>query len=175
MIWRSLCPSASLMGLLLTSISIACGDDTSDKSGIDSSHADVVPFVESAELDEAPAVPSDSPIRKLKVEYESVPASFPAGDELEFVVSLTNPTGEDVILEPCPAYKINLGESATIISSELRRLNCAAGDRVPAHGSLSFEMKIQTYPPYTQPDGLYVLVWFLEPNLGRDIVNIEAT
>lgn len=135
----------------------------------------MVPFVATEELDEPPAIPANSPIRDLDTGLESVPEDMQAGDDLVFVVVLENPTDNDVVLDPCPAYNLNFGESASTVRSGFRLLNCEGGQRVPAGGSLSFEMRISTTSNVIQPDRHYRLVWRLEPDLSREITHLSTT
>ena len=54
-----------------------------------------------------------------------VPESVVAGERLRFAVVLTAPAGRDVPLDPCPDYKIRIGnETGTTEASYA--LNCAA-------------------------------------------------
>lgn len=97
-------------------------------------NVDVVPFEPTEELDELPPIPLESPITSLRVRLESLPEEVPAGEDLVFVAVLENPTDEDVVLNPCPAYSINYGESAGGVSTGLMLLNCDDGDHIPAGG-----------------------------------------
>lgn len=150
-------------GLVVGILGTGCSDDTTD----------VVPFKATEEVDEPPDIPTDSPIRHLRVRLESVPEEIEAGDDLAFVAVLENPTNEDISLEPCPAYHINYGESATVVSTQ-RRLNCGGGDRVSAGGSLSFEMRISTDAQFIEPGGDYRLVWRLEPDVTGTVTHVAT-
>jgi hypothetical protein len=89
----------------------------------------------------------------LRVEIV-VDGPAPTSGPLDYRVRLSNPTGEPISLDPCPAYRTGLyrkdsrGES---YSGSGGRLNCdAAPDAVPAGGSVVFAMRHET----TDPDGI---------------------
>jgi hypothetical protein len=65
-----------------------------------------------------------------------VPATVARGTTLAYVVDLTNPTQETVVLDPCPVYQESV---ANVHLSYL--LNCE-GVTIPAGGSARFEMRL---------------------------------
>jgi hypothetical protein len=73
-------------------------------------------------------------------------SGFDAGAIARYSVTVSNHTGAPVRLTPCPSYTEYLGVSAGPgrSASVVRHyyLNCAAVRRIPAHGSLTFEMRM---------------------------------
>lgn len=85
---------------------------------------------------ELPAAATPPPPRfaTLLVSLEA-PGSVRAGTNVNFVVVLTNPTGEPISLDPCPSYTMNFGK----FSYAYGQLNCLV-DQVPPHQSVRFAM-----------------------------------
>ena len=79
-----------------------------------------------------------------------VPESVVAGERLRFAVVLTAPAGRDVPLDPCPDYKIMIGNDMGKTEASYA-LNCAAvpyrdaGGRpyLPASTAVSFDMQVE--------------------------------
>src|ERR1035441_556105 len=62
--------------------------------------------------DEEPIpIPSPSPL----IARISAPATAAPGQSLEFTVTLTNPSGTDHLLDPCPTYTEFVGSGAATI------------------------------------------------------------
>jgi len=79
------------------------------------------------------------------------PAAVAAGTTFNYVVTLRNPTDQAVALLPCPSYEQVLNAESGQQAASLR-LNCAgAGDSVPAHGEVQFEMRASA--PEASPQG----------------------
>lgn len=97
----------------------------------------------------------DSPLNALRVSVEQAPVSVRPGQEVRYVVRLTNPTDADVALAPCPGYlasRFVLGVEETGYNvSELYRLNCRPVGAVPAQGSVAFQMRTEV--PADPPGG----------------------
>src|SRR5262245_26893803 len=62
-----------------------------------------------------------NPVTYLVPSIES-PPTVPIGGTLEFVVKLTNPSGHDISLDPCPNYNVSLSGVKT---GGFYQLNCA--------------------------------------------------
>lgn len=91
----------------------------------------------------------------------SVPSRLRSGQRLDYTVTLTNPGPMAVPLDPCPSYRqslidvLELPDKKGVTSSY--RLNCAAAPAsVPAHGSITFRMRLDTT---AVPAGNRQLVW----------------
>ncbi|MEV4121541.1 hypothetical protein [Micromonospora sp. NPDC049645] len=88
--------------------------------------------------------PPSSPLDKLTVAVQG-PATAAAGSRLTFRVTLGNPTGGPLALDPCPGYlmeRFSLGDATNdaVNTSQLYRLNCRPLPQIPAGGSAVFEM-----------------------------------
>jgi hypothetical protein len=59
---------------------------------------------------------------------------------------LHNTSGKRVAMSPCPSYTqylaIAAGNALTVVAQQRFYLNCAAVRQVPAHGSVTFAMRI---------------------------------
>lgn len=97
----------------------------------------------------------------------SAPATVAAGTTLAFVVTLTNPTGADFSLRPCPSYEEFVGSGSSgqwVATIRDYFLNCDAVRAVPAGGSLRFEMKLAL--PADQPQGFAKFGWSFQGDGG---------
>ncbi len=92
-----------------------------------------------------PPPSSRSPLNGLTATV-AVPAILSAGATASYRVTLVNQSGAPLRLEPCPSYAEYLGVfSGPARPLSLTRhyyLNCAAIRRIPAHGSVTFAMRI---------------------------------
>ncbi|MDQ1742797.1 MAG: hypothetical protein QOE23_1136 [Pseudonocardiales bacterium] len=91
----------------------------------------------------------------------SVPRRVRSGQTLDYSVTLTNPTSVAVSLDPCPSYRQSLIDLLKLPdkkgSTSTGRLNCAAAPAsVPAHGSITFRLRLETAGV---PAGDRRLVW----------------
>ncbi|HJR18559.1 MAG TPA: hypothetical protein VJ922_02475 [Actinomycetota bacterium] len=89
----------------------------------------------------------------------SAPAAVQGEGVLRYEVTIRNPTGFAVRLDPCPVYRqVLLREGFMHPSSYL--LNCAASDGIiPAGRQVTFEMEMDLG---IVPDGEYILWWGLD-------------
>jgi hypothetical protein len=97
--------------------------------------------------DEAAPVEEGSPIASLEASFESPPVTPAEGDPLVVTVVLTNASDEPVRLEPCPAYRIVVGESSEFFEPGPLLLNCEAVPAIDAGASERFEIVVPV------PDG----------------------
>lgn len=100
--------------------------------------------------------PLNSPLRVLRASAEQLPESAQPGQAIEYIVRLTNPTAQDVMLEPCPGYYtsrfvLGTGDRAGFNSGQVYRLNCRPVSAVPAGGSIAFRMRADV--PADPPGG----------------------
>lgn len=88
--------------------------------------------------------PPPSPLNVLTIS-RSMPASLVPGSTAGYTVTLTNPTARTVALSPCPAYTqfIIPPHGKPSLPGTFYYLNCAAAPRIPAHGAVTFAMRIQ--------------------------------
>ena len=77
------------------------------------------------------SVPSLRPTLELS-------ARAKAGEVLHYVVVLSNPTDEEIALDPCPGYLQIFGPL-----TEGHSLNCDEAPTVPAHGRVRFAMQLR--------------------------------
>lgn len=105
--------------------------------------------------------PAAGSLQALTAELHT-PLSAVPGSSVEYTVTLKNPTDRPVALtSACPAYEQVLNTADGVIESSSLRLNCtAAGDAVPAHGELQFEMRANV-PAGAGHDGGIKLSWRL--------------
>ncbi|WP_146605612.1 hypothetical protein [Micromonospora craterilacus] len=94
------------------------------------------PVVESA--------PPSSALTRLTVTVAGPPTAA-AGSRLTFRVTLGNPTGGPLTLDPCPGYSIerfSLGDATNepVNTFQLYRLNCRPLTQIPAGGTAVYEM-----------------------------------
>jgi hypothetical protein len=113
-----------------------------------------------------PQGPAPSP---LTARITGKPAAR-AGTDLVYLVTLTNPAARPFSLRPCPSYAEFLGG---LTGPGARRnhlvryyyLNCATVQAVPAHGSVTYQMKLPL--PSGLPAGVYVkLDWQIQGGTG---------
>jgi hypothetical protein len=79
----------------------------------------------------------------------SVPSRVRSGQRLDYTVTLTNPTATAVPLDPCPSYRQSLINVLRLPDKQgatsTNQLNCAAAPAsVPAHGSITFQLRLDT-------------------------------
>jgi hypothetical protein len=103
-----------------------------------------------------PAGTTAEPFDGLKVSIQA-PARVAAGTTLEYIVTLANPTGNDIVLDPCPDYSFTL--TVPKKAGGFRQLNCAV-PVIPAHGSVRFAMQLAV-PPDNGFTGSATLSWAL--------------
>jgi hypothetical protein len=98
---------------------------------------------------------------EVLVRSYSVPSRVRSGQNLQYTVTLTNPTMTAVSLDPCPAYRQSLINVLRLPDKQgatsTHQLNCAAAPAsVPAHTSIIFQMRLDTSGV---PAGDRRLVW----------------
>jgi hypothetical protein len=93
-----------------------------------------------------------SPVTGARAALE-LPRGVAAGTTLDYVAALTNPTGTDMVLTPCPGYQQGLGSAAKAVLS----LNCRAQRRIPAHQTVRFAMRLRV--PAGTPTGPDTVYW----------------
>jgi hypothetical protein len=93
-----------------------------------------------------------------------------AGTDLGYLVTLTNPTAKPFPLRPCPRYAEFLGglTGPGATNSYLVKyyyLNCSTVQAIPAHGSVTYQMKLPLPPGL--PAGFYSkLDWQIQGGTG---------
>ena len=92
-----------------------------------------------------PPAGSRSPLNVLTATV-AVPATLRAGVTASYMATLGNHGGAPVRLAPCPSYTEYLGvfsgPGRPLYLDRHYYLNCAAARRIPAHGSVTFAMRI---------------------------------
>lgn len=97
-----------------------------------------------------------------------VPDTVPADQDIEYTVTLSNPTDSDIPLEPCPRYRQAAGEGA-FVSESHGELNCeAAPPAVPAQGEIVFQMRLRLPEEFT-PGFAGSVLWSTYPNVNADL------
>ncbi len=97
------------------------------------------------------------------------PASVRAGDTLDYVVVLTNQTGADVPLDPCPNYIEGL---SAVKAAGTYGLNCAV-PAISAGGGVRFAMRLAI--PATAPPGTVTLTWSLLDSAAENPPQASST
>lgn len=112
-----------------------------------------------------PPPSSKSPLNVLTATV-AMPATLSAGATASYTVTLRNHSGAPVRLAPCPSYTEYLGvfsgPGKLLYLARHYYLNCAAIRRIPAHGSVTFAMRI----PVPAGAGQAKLDWQLQ---GTDV------
>lgn len=109
--------------------------------------------------DQTPA--STDPRADLEASWEG-PSSVRAGEVLEYVIALHNPTGEAISLEPCPSYT----QGAEDLTVQTLKLNCTdeTTTTIAPGGTERFKMKMTIPATATQPQ--LKVGWHLEVDQG---------
>lgn len=97
----------------------------------------------------------------------TAPRSVAPGTTLIYVVTITNTAGTDFSLVPCPAFEefVGSGSSETWIATVREGfLNCDAVRVIPAHGTVSYEMRLAI--PDDQPAGEAKFGWRFQGDQG---------
>jgi hypothetical protein len=102
--------------------------------------------------------PSNDPLSHLEAMLEG-PDTVSPGQEYEYVVTLLNPTSDDISLDECPSYTQTFED----LRSETLELNCAAITSIPAGMARTFAMKT-TVPEAADPQLKFG--WHLETESG---------
>lgn len=110
-------------------------------------HPDLASVLSASAFDVLPApTPSDPTYDPVIVTVDPPAVPPVAGQELRYAVTLANPTGADIALNPCPGYveeRFSTGSAIVepVNERSLRRLNCRTRSAIPAGRSLRFEMR----------------------------------
>ncbi|HVF74253.1 MAG TPA: hypothetical protein VM938_04330 [Acidimicrobiales bacterium] len=109
-------------------------------------------------LNEAPP-PMPSPARSLGAEIWLPPTAMP-GEVLYFRVMLRNPTEVAIVLDPCPAFVIELGQNSVggrrgVSRVDAYALNCTPVEAIDPGKTAEFRMEAEI-PPETLPGDLRV-------------------
>jgi hypothetical protein len=95
----------------------------------------------------------------------SVPASARAGDDLAFLVTLTNGGTKPAVLKPCPSYTEDLAVDGSALRGPANQqflLNCdAIGSALAPGASVTLQMHYAVPP--TLPPGRVELIWGMNP------------
>jgi hypothetical protein len=113
---------------------------------------------------------SSSPLNVLTATV-AIPATFRAGAMASYTVTLRNHSGAPVRLAPCPSYTEYLGvfsgPGRLLYVARHYYLNCAANQRIAAHRTVTFTMRI----PVPAGAGQGKLDWQLQ---GTDVATAEV-
>ena len=100
----------------------------------------------------------------------SLTAIKPGTKELDYVVTLFNPTARTVRLVPCPGYTQNLYSPGVAVLHRSFRLNCDSVRAIRPHGHVRYAMRL-TLPAPPRSGGVVKFVWALDtpngPFVGR--------
>jgi hypothetical protein len=112
--------------------------------------------------------PSSEPPMSPLVAHMDAPPTARAGQLLQYTVTLTNPTAETYILDPCPAYTEYVSSGAQgpwVATIRDYYLNCDVVREIAAHASVTYEMQLQL--PADQPVTTQVkLGWSMHGGAG---------
>lgn len=106
-----------------------------------------------------------SAVDPIVVAVEPPTSSVTAGTSMRYAVTLTNPSGADIALDPCPGYieeRFSLGNAAEKALNEgtIYRLNCRTRAVIPAGQSLRFEMRTEV-PAWLTSGRALIISWRL--------------
>ncbi|MET7709877.1 hypothetical protein [Micromonospora sp. NPDC005413] len=124
-------------------------------------------FTEQTEV----STPPSSPLDQLTVTVAGPPTAA-AGSRLTFRVTLGNPTGGPLALDPCPGYlmeRFSLGDATNeaVNTSQLYRLNCRPLTQISAGGTAVFEM-VAEVPASMRAGRELTITWkFYLPNFAQ--------
>ncbi len=106
----------------------------------------------------SPPAPTPGPFAALQLQLHA-PDHAPAGTVLAYTVTLSNPTNENVVLDPCPGWTqlIDIPVSPEGLVQTSGVIDCASTPSIPAHGSMTVPMHINV--PTTVGGGKFV--WWL--------------
>jgi hypothetical protein len=120
------------------------------------------------------AVPAQSALPPLSIDVE-IPGSFHwnVGSANHFTLTLANRTGADIILIPCPTYRMYVA-GADPAEAPGRVLNCAAiGPSIGSGESVKLDMAYT--PSDSGPMGKQTLVWqWLSPSRYQAIATADV-
>jgi hypothetical protein len=97
----------------------------------------------------APATPPPGTTSSFNVLAAAVnlPATLTAGTTASYSVTLHNTSGTRLAMSPCPSYTqylaVDAANGQTVVVQQRFYLNCAAVRQIPAHGSVTFAMRIR--------------------------------
>ena len=115
--------------------------------------------------------PPRSPLDRLTVVVIG-PSTAAAGSRSRFRVTLGNPTGRPLGLDPCPGYLMehfSLGDATddAVNRSQLYRLNCGPIRQIPARSTAAFEM-VADVPAGMRSGRTLTITWKLYlPHYGQ--------
>lgn len=122
-------------------------------------------FITPVGLDASGEPPIRDPLWGLTATI-STPATAKIGGNLDFVVTLRNPTGQTVPLRPCPSYTVSLGKTGPYL---LYRLNCTLAELGP-DASQAYDVQIAV-PSNVEP-GPTSIFWTLDTLGARGRANV---
>ena len=94
---------------------------------------------------------------KLKISLQQRAAR---GSELNYQITIQNPTATAIDYAPCPSYTQGISTTSATATQQTLLLNCAAVTRIDASASLVYQMKLQV--PSSMPLGPAKVYWHLE-------------
>lgn len=108
----------------------------------------------------APVYPPD-PLAALRLRLV-LPTTVRAGQRMDYVVELVNPTSRAISLRPCPGYLEAMTDLSVPVVKLEYALNCQQASAVPAHGMVRFAM-VLAVPATAVPafSGTVTILWFL--------------
>ncbi len=80
---------------------------------------------------------------------------------LRYRVTLENPSGEQVRLRPCPTYTEGLYAAGPPVVRSYR-LNCSRVHAIPAHGRVTYAMRVWIPHRLTDHPDMFKLSWSLD-------------
>jgi hypothetical protein len=97
----------------------------------------------------------------------SLPDAVTPGEQMDYVVALTNTTDAPIAMDPCPAYTEAVGPGG---ASERDYLNCA-GNPVIAAGQTAYYSMVMQVPAGAGGGGFLKVLWALDegPNAGAGV------
>ena len=112
----------------------------------------------------SPSEPPTVPAEALRLALD-VPDQATAGQALQYVAALTNPSASAIALTACPAYRESLVTPSGQVSLDYF-LNCVAAPSIGPGETVRFAMVFEI-PPSQAPTDQAALIWELDPYYGE--------
>ncbi|HLZ22086.1 MAG TPA: DUF4232 domain-containing protein [Ktedonobacterales bacterium] len=93
----------------------------------------------------------------------SGPGSVARGSDLQYFITLKNPSSASITMSACPSYTETLGVNPATVVRQTLLLNCSAMPAINVGAAVVFEMRLSV--PAGIPSGITKLTWSLQvPN-----------
>jgi hypothetical protein len=169
--WCGTAPKAPLslavtlndIGVLRLHLLLGAGDTSAPRCDEPASPSTLTVSAFEATTGPEPSDPPAVPAEGLRLALE-VPDHATAGETLQYVAALTNPSSSAIALSPCPAYRETLAWSGESLVEE-HLLNCDAVPSIGPGQTVRFAMVLDI-PARQWPRDSAAIIWELDPWYG---------